>query len=326
MITLCPYSLKPIVDLPAGEVSDEHTIPRALGGPDALVLSADRSSNSRFGETVDSDLVHDKRLRFVAATQGVRSRSSEVTVQLPGTIVETGDAMTITFDKNGMGDRLIVNSHRKNPPTGTITLTGFDDQFERALEQLSEGTARKNKSIQKHGHRTINNPLVKVDIQSDSFSVSKGLAKIAYLMTFRTLGDSFALSLDGKAYRDTILAANWDDFDGYNLRKFLGVDLPVLPAIAIHEHLVACYRIGPLILTTVKLFGGVCLATFGMPAASYGMSGLDGFVIVIDSLQRTFTERRLQEAVSLFDMAQRLKLSLPDGANEERHFGNWRPI
>src|ERR1700724_1460909 len=86
-------------------------------------------------------------------------------------------------------------------------------------------------------------------------------------------------------------------FDGYNLRKFLGVDLPVLPAIAIHEHLVACYRIGPLILTTVKLFGGVCLANFGMPAASYGMSGLDGFVIVIDCLQRTFTERRLQEAV-----------------------------
>ena len=296
------------------------------GGPDALVLRADRSSNSRFGDTVDSDLVHDKMLRFVAATQGVRSRSGEATVQLPGTIIETGDAMIIKFDKNGMGDRLIVNSHRKNLATGTITLTGFDDQFKRALDQLSEGMARKKKSIQKHGHRTINTPLVKVNIQSDPFSVSKGLAKITYLMTFRILGDSFALSLDGKAYRDTILAANWDEFDGYNLRKFLGVDLPVLPSIAIHEHLVACYRIGPLILTTVKLFGGVCLATFGVPAAPYGVSGLDGFVIVIDSLQRTFTERRLQEAVSLFDMAQRLKLSLPGGASEERHFGNWRPI
>jgi len=80
MITLCPYSLKPLVDLPAEELSDEHIIPHALGGPNSLVLRAERSSNSKFGETVDSDLVHDGMLRFVAATQGVRSLSCIPTV------------------------------------------------------------------------------------------------------------------------------------------------------------------------------------------------------------------------------------------------------
>lgn len=242
IITLCPYSLKRIADLPACEVSDEHIIPHALGGPDSLVLSAHRSSNSQFGATVDSNLIHDKALRFMAASQGLRSRSGDVTVQLTGTIVETGDAMTIEFDKNGMGERRIVYSHRKDPTTGAVSLAGFDEQFEQALEHLSEGMARKKKRIQTTDHRTINNPLVKVEIPSDAFAVSKGLAKIAYLVTFRTLGDCIAHSSDGQDYRDTIQAANWDDFDGYKLQKFLGTDVPILPAIARHEQLVACYR------------------------------------------------------------------------------------
>jgi hypothetical protein len=305
MVTLCPYLLKPITDLPVEDVSDEHIIPSALGGPDEFALSADRLSNSRLGDTVDSDLIHDKMLRLMAATQGVRSRSGEVAVRLPGTVVETGDAMTITFDRNGVGDRLIVNTHRKNPATGEIRLTGFDSQFERELEQLSEGLARKNKHFEKRNHRTVSNPLVKVDIESDPFVVSKGLAKIAYLMTCRTLGDSFILSPDGMAYRDAFQAIDWAAFDNSPLQQFLGVDLPVLPEIVVHQHLAACYRIGPLILTTVKLFGGVCLATFGVPAKPYAISGLDGFVIVVDSLKRTFTEQRLQEAVSFRDMIQR---------------------
>jgi hypothetical protein len=146
-----------------------------------------------------------------------------------------------------------------------------------------------------------------VDIVTDPFAVSKGLAKIAYLMTFRTLGDSFALSRDGKEYRDTIQAIDWDAFDGCKLQKFLGVDSPALPDIAIHEHLLACYRIGPMILTTVKLFGGVSLATFGISATPHGMSELDGIVVVADSMRRTFSERRLQEAVPLREMFERLQ-------------------
>jgi hypothetical protein len=77
MITLCPYSLKPLADLPAEKLSDEHIIPHALGGPNSLVLRAERSSNSKFGETVDSDLVHDGMLRFVAASRS-DSRSAMI--------------------------------------------------------------------------------------------------------------------------------------------------------------------------------------------------------------------------------------------------------
>jgi hypothetical protein len=246
---------------------------------------------------------NDHKTLHLAATQGVRSRSGEVSVQLQATVVETGEPMTITIDKNGIGERRIPRSHRRDPVTGMISLAGFEE----ALEQFSEGMARKNKSIQTTNHRTLHNPVIRVDIPRDDFAILRGLAKIAYLMIFRTLGDSFALSETAKTYREAIQATNWDEYDACKLRC-LENELPILPSIDAHEHLLACYRIGPVILATVALFGGVSLATFVIPAAgSYGLRILDGSVIVVNSVQRTYTERRLPQAVNLFEKLQQMK-------------------
>ena len=305
MITLCPYSLKPLMEQSATSLSDEHIIPHALGGPDSLSVRADINTNSALGATVDSDLIHDTRLRFVAASKGVRSRSGEINAEVRGKVVDTGDEVVIAFNQNGIHSRRFVRSHRIDPETGTMQLRGFDGQFEQALDQFARGMARKGKSIQPSNHLTIQNPCIQLDIPSDPYVVHRGLAKIAYLVTFRTFGDLFALSGDGARYRAAIQASDWDAFDACKLSHF-PTELPVLPECKDNEHLLACYRFGPTIFTTIKLFGGIDTATFGIAADPYHMRNLDGRLILVDSVKRTHRNLGLREGITPFEMGQRL--------------------
>jgi hypothetical protein len=307
LLTLCPYLLKPIANLPTDAVDSEHIIPHAMGGSNQFVLPVDKLTNSTFGRTVDSDLIHDPMPRFIAATQGVQSRTGEITVQLPGIIVETGEDMTVAFGKSGMGEHRIKNHHPKDPTSGKLLgLCGFDDQFEKDLERLTEGSNKKR--WETSNYRKIENPCIKVDIPSDPLKVSKGLAKIAYLMACRTFGDTFALSPDAEAYRAAIQAKDWDDFDACGLHLLWGAELPLvlLPDIATHQHLIACFGVGSLIMVTVKLFGGVAVSTFAFPARDSTIRDLDGVVVINDSLDRAITEQRLQDAVPIRDMVQRM--------------------
>lgn len=278
-----------------------------MGGSDQFVLPADKFSNSSFGKTVDSDLIHDPMLRLVAATQAIQSRTGEVTAQLPGIIVATGDEMAVEFGKNGIGERRVKNSHPKDPTSGKLLgICGFDGQFETDLKRLTDGNNKK--CWETSNYQKIDNPITKVDITTDPFKVSKGLAKIAYLMACRTLGDTFALSPDAEAYRTAIKAKGWDSFDACGLQLLWEAELPLvlLPDIGIHQHLVACFRVDSLIMVTVKLFGGVAISTFAFPARNNTIMHLDGIVVINDNRDRTITEQRLQNAVPLMDMVQRM--------------------
>jgi hypothetical protein len=280
-----------------------------MGGSDQLTLPADKTANSIFGGTVDSNLIHDPMLRFMAATQGVTSRNGPISVQLPATVQTTGDEMTVEFNHNGIGARKIKNSHRKDPLTNRLVgICGFDGQFESDLARLNGS----KKAWIGSNHQQIDNPLVKVEIQSNSFHISKGLAKIAYLANCRILGDEFALSSFGEAYRRAIKANNWDEFDNCGLHLFWAMDLTTvfLPKIYPHQHMLATFCAGGFNLTTVLLFGGAAAFTFGFPPTVFGFSNLYGRVIINNIKNRTIIEKELREITSIPEMVRRMGLYL----------------
>ena len=151
MLTLCPYRLEPISKSPDSEISIEHIIPHAMGGSDQFVLRVNRLANSTFGMTVDSDLIHDPQLRFVAASEGLQSRTGLVTVLLSGEIVGTGEKVEVAFNKSGIVDRRIVDHHRKDKATGRLSgIRGFDDQFAKDMERLSKSASDKRWEYRDH--------------------------------------------------------------------------------------------------------------------------------------------------------------------------------
>ncbi|MDN7176965.1 HNH endonuclease [Caballeronia sp. SEWSISQ10-4 2] len=304
MLTLCPYLLKPIADL--AEVDEEHIIPHAMGGSNQFVLPVDKPSNSAFGMTVDSDLIHDPRLRFMAASQGIKSRTGDVTIELPGVIVETGMKVLVPFNKNGLGQARVMDVYKRDPITNKLTgIAGFDDQINSTLQRLSK---RGEKKWEIASRSRIDQPVVKVEFPSDPFKVSKGLCKIAYLMACRTLGDSFALSADATAFRIAIHAKDFAAFDSCGLQLFFAAELPllVLPNLTAAQHLVACFRVNDLMMVAVKLFGSVVVSTFGFPARSNLVRPLDGIVVINDNRTRTHTEKGLQEITSVDEMVRRM--------------------
>ena len=127
-------------------------------------------------------------------------------------------------------------------------------------------------------------------------------------MACRTLGDAFVTSSNAVAYRSAIQAQNWDSFDGCGLQLLWGADLPLvfLPDVEVHQHLVACFRIDPLIMTTVKLFGGVAISTFAHAVGECALRHLDGVVIVNNVRTRAITEQSLKDAVPQIEMVRRL--------------------
>src|SRR4051794_39104880 len=70
---LCPYTLKPLAELP--EVNREHIFPDSIGGGAAYVVSVDAKTNSSLGTTVDAAFVDSPLLAALRSRLGIKSRS-----------------------------------------------------------------------------------------------------------------------------------------------------------------------------------------------------------------------------------------------------------
>lgn len=162
MNTLCPYTLRSLVDLP--RVSDEHIIPRALGGSDQFVLRADQEANSQFGEGIDSRLIHADLVQFTAARLGLKGRrkpgkpATVMTFKTTGVEQESGQKVKMTFSQNGVSLGY-VKPVEVDPVNGEIVaVRAIGDETETMLADMQKRLAGRGKMLVPGETRSIERP------------------------------------------------------------------------------------------------------------------------------------------------------------------------
>jgi hypothetical protein len=73
----CVYSGR---RLPEAALSDEHVIPKSLGGGASTIIRASRALNSRFGSEIDGKVARDPLIQFGRRDAGARGHSGKATV------------------------------------------------------------------------------------------------------------------------------------------------------------------------------------------------------------------------------------------------------
>jgi hypothetical protein len=73
----CVYSGR---RLPEAALSDEHVIPKSLGGGPSTIIRASRALNSRFGTEIDGKVARDPLIQFGRRDAGARGQSGKATV------------------------------------------------------------------------------------------------------------------------------------------------------------------------------------------------------------------------------------------------------
>lgn len=302
MLTRCPYTLQPLSDLRVS--SDEHIIPYALGGSDQLTLRADRSANSRLGNSVDSTLVHAGLVRLFAAQVGVSSRpkrgkpAASVVFRTQGVELVTGRAVNITFEHDRLGAEY-VQPVEVDPLTREIRgIYGIGEQTQRVMADVAKGMGRKGRTFEAGEMQTRPQPQIQGHFDMNLFDVLPGLAKIAYLVTARTLGDRFVDSPAATCYRNAIWSESRSQFDASGLEYYPFQDFAFLPTTTPSQHLVACYRTDDIVVTVVRLFSQPLLSMVCVvPGGDAALDPLEGTVIINDAKARTITERTLLQTL-----------------------------
>lgn len=301
MITLCPYTMEPAAAL--REASDEHIIPYALGGSDQFTLRADRGTNSKFGDSVDSGLIHAGLVRMFAAQLGVMARpkrgepAAPVRFRTKGVEQNTGRIVKVEF-----GHHSLTAEYSQPVDVDPLTkeirgIYGMGEQTFRVMADVKRGLGRKGKTFEAGPVQTIAQPQIKGNFDTDLFPVWRGLSKIAYLVTARTLGDAFVLSAPAGHYRKAMWSGDKAQFLASGLEHYPYESFAFLPETTVSQHLVACYRIDDIVVTVVRLFGQPLLSLVCViPSDGFELAPLEGSVVVNDSQRRTIVERTLLQA------------------------------
>jgi hypothetical protein len=242
--------------------SDEDILPYALGGSNALVLRADQEINSSLGESIDSDLIHTGLVRLYAARLGIKNRpkagkpGKPITFNTRGVEQETGRAVKLAFTSESMFAEY-YNPVDVDPKSGEIVgVYGMGDQAGRILAQVQKGISSRGKKVLVTGAvQTIANPQIKGGFDVNLFHVLRGLTKIAFLFTARTLGDTFIRSTEAQRFRNSMAARDKSSFSEAALEHYQFEDFAFLSSTTNVQHLLACFRIDDRIVTVVRLFG-----------------------------------------------------------------------
>lgn len=301
MITLCPYTMEPVAAL--REASDEHIIPYALGGSDQFTLRADRSTNSKLGDSIDSDLIHAGVVRMFAAQLGVMARPKRgkpalpVTFRTNGVEQRTGRIVNVAFGRHNLTAEY-AQPVDVDPVTKEINgIYGMGDQTQRVMADVLKGLDRKGKKFEAGPIQTIAQPQIKGNFNTDLFPVWRGLSKIAYLVTARMLGDAFIRSPAARRYRDAMQSNDRAQFLASGLEHYPYENFEFLPETTVSQHLAACYRIDDIVVTVVRLFAQPLLSLVCViPSDGFKLAQLGGSVVINDSQSRTVVERTLLQA------------------------------
>jgi len=286
----CPYTLRSLTDL--AEISREHIIPAALGGPNGYSVKACRAANNQFGETHDAAFIKEPLVSMMRTEHGVEGRSGLAKWKMEGETVGEGRPVQITFsesavdvyhkkpvdvrqDENGKGYRIVAPS----------------PQSDEVLEQLKKGLARKGLSISEPKVEKEEQQMIHCTVKIDFNVLQAGLMKIAYLAAFDLLGDPFLDDPLNEEWQKAIRVTNAEEAKAVGIHRvcFEHVNETralLLPNLAPHEHGIAIVNLqqtGPVVL--VRLFGSPLLTAFARLSDTnhFGLREADGRVTTVDA-------------------------------------------
>lgn len=203
--TLCPYLNVPLALI--AEVDAEHIIPAGIGAPDKLTVLAAVSENRRLNREIDEPFINDPVVKLAAARSGATSRYGRpVSATIGGSIQSTGERIRGRFSKDGLKASFV--SPVSTDENGNVTsLRGFeDDDLSQHATHMAERYRRKGVRLEFKEGNPLTNPDLEFDTTADLTVIVRALAKAAYLMTVRTMGDEAIASPSGLAYRSALEA------------------------------------------------------------------------------------------------------------------------
>lgn len=251
--TLCPYTTSPLSE--SAMTNKEHILPVSLGAPDSFFVWSDAAENSRYNDLIDAPAGNDQLLRFIAMTQGVKSRSGTVSANVPGTIDETGDVVITEFSADGIKVKF-RNPIERDPETGAVRVVkGYGGDAKSLADTVQANAAKKGITLELGDARSIEGAWINGRLEGDLSIIRRELVKTAYLMTVRVFGDAAISSLSGSQFRDAMMAVNEDEMRARIKGGALGKVPPLFPESGHGKHQLATVKIDDAVYTLVSLFG-----------------------------------------------------------------------
>lgn len=286
----CPYTLRLLTEL--ADLSREHIIPDALGGPNGYSVQACRATNSKFGETHDAAFLSDPLVAMMRTRHGVEGRSGPAKWKMEGETVGEGRPVKISFTESAVDvyhqkpvDVLEVENCKG------YRIVAPSPQSDQVLAQLQKGLARKGMSIsepkvEKEEQQTIHGRMM-IDLNV----LKAGLMKIAYLAAFDFLGDAFLDDPLNPEWQKAIRVTNAEEAKALRIHGVCFDNASpsvanLLPKLAPNEHGIAVVHLnqaGPVV--AVQLFGNPLLTAFVQVSDTntFGLQEGEGLITVVDS-------------------------------------------
>jgi hypothetical protein len=283
---ICPYTCQPISAI---EVSCEHIVPDALGGPEKFALAADKPRNSAYGASVDIRLIRSPLMGMAVAGAGVETRNGPWTWKTRGQLIADDAHVELIGSKNSVQFRF-----RKpvdiDPETRQVrAVRGFGDDLDREMARVSKDFLRKGRQLVPIGTKVLDSG-VRGSFEHNLSEAVQGLAKIAYLATVWSVGDRFITTAAGAQYRSWLNAEpTAEALEAAGLRPvgasmFKNQGKPI-------QHDIACIITGQTVLTGVRLFNQRLFElTVAVEVPELRLLNGHGRLITIDATAKTFEE------------------------------------
>lgn len=286
---ICPYTCKPVSEI---EVSCEHIVPDALGGPETFALAAHSPCNSAYGSTVDARLIRSPLMGMAAAGAGVETRNGPATWKTRGLLVADGSHVEMIGNWNSVQFRF-RKPVETDPETRQVrAVKGFGPGVERELARISEDLRRKGRRLQEVETKVLDSR-VKAAFEHNLSEAIQGLTKIAYLATVWSVGDGFISTAAGSQYRSWLNAEpTVEAFEAAGLRP-VGRSMFKTRGKST-QHDIACVISGQTVLTGVRLFNHPMFElTLAVEVPELRLLDAHGRHVTIDAATKTFEDRLL---------------------------------
>jgi len=299
--TICPYYLKAITP---EELSSEHVIPDALGGPSKFSVNAYKKPNNEYGLGLDARFINDDLMRAAAAHYKIKTRSGNAHVSIQG---------ILTYKKNNISAAIehlwggVLKIHPRVPVVVEHLGDGFlkihpripvvvidngyeiiaDHQnFEKLLKTTLKNNAAKGISLQTVNVHSPHGSFLG-RISHSTLTKTLGLVKIGYLALAYTFGDKFLNSKAGISFRKGLDSQNETDLNqsGLDNRRILFSSLEPTRSAC---HLIAAVCLDDFYGVYVSLFSEkVFTRQFSFPIGEQDLCTAEGLVYKVNAKAKT---------------------------------------
>ncbi|MEX8195326.1 hypothetical protein [Comamonas guangdongensis] len=286
---ICPYACQPISSI---EVSCEHIVPDALGGPATFALAADKTHNSVYGASVDIRLIRSPLMGMIAARAGVETRSGPSTWKTQGHLVADGSPVELVGSKDAVAFRFL-KPVEVDPVTRRVqAIKGFGADVDKELARVTKDLKRKGWDLTPTGHEVLDSN-VRGSFEHNLSEATQGLTKIAYLATVWAVGDRFINTEAGAQYRRWLsVEPTVNALEAAELRP-LGGSLFKAQGTPTQHH-IACVVSGQTVLTGVRLFNEPLFEiAIAVEVPELQLPEDHGHLVIIDAVAKTFEEQLL---------------------------------